>query len=715
MSKRKADEKYSIDFDEFNEKYHHSKSQVDTKLGSKRTNAIELHTTAARLLDVKSLLVDATSTLANPNASKTSTKAAIKIINKSILPTLDIAASTSRVAANVVSPIARSEYVHKRVEADNKRELHSTSPLLRVIAFVGSNHSPVTTKSKPPHKKSQPGRQVKGNKLPISISAPVPKNGKEYGVGEFIKLTLKYRKGTAARSAFLNQVLAKKFVKKDMSTLHRVLRHNERKQHFYAIDAPWNDNGRPPLLTNAEVKIAVQSILSSGGEKEMLDTVNEILLEKERKNGGLPESSKRYNPQTLKNYFAYMADQAGITITDLSVPKSPNRWIRERSIIGAMAFAVTTAMAHSFVVPIEDPTYRAKINKIPIQDRLLYDMVSDVYGNKPIQFAPANLIVNADETTKFITQGTQPSNSRTIGLVSQAAYCGRDSFAICHREDSKQNNGLRIKRMLITNMCGDVAPPVLTVKVSRHEMPHRDILPVRIQGLCRGGGGLYGSTGFGYLLFVVKQEAADKAKNEWIQNNALLPFIQDSRTHYGESDFPQANTAKYWSDSDPPNVEYLTSKDGLRMLDANDITAMKHGAARTAGEQANDNMRTFVIEKEDNRNTTMEDVPSNSYLLKARIQSTLDDFDKRGILTLKKKGVVVDFAAKFPDTLVKSTTRRTVVGGYVRVGHADSTLGMLPVLQAMLGTCRRPPTPIELELCVKYFKYLLGWSLHNGM
>ena len=65
-------------------------------------------------------------------------------------------------------------------------------------------------------------------------------------------------------------------------------------------------------------------IMGSGGENDILDEVNNVLLDKESKNGGMPESGKRYDIKTLKNCFAYIAHQAGVAITDLSMPKSPN-------------------------------------------------------------------------------------------------------------------------------------------------------------------------------------------------------------------------------------------------------------------------------------------------------------------------------------------------------------------------------------------------------
>ena len=56
----------------------YTNSQVDTKkLGTERSSAMELHDTAARLYDVKSLLVDAISVISVPDASKIQAKAAI--------------------------------------------------------------------------------------------------------------------------------------------------------------------------------------------------------------------------------------------------------------------------------------------------------------------------------------------------------------------------------------------------------------------------------------------------------------------------------------------------------------------------------------------------------------------------------------------------------------------------------------------------------------
>ena len=267
MSKRKADSEL-IERDKFLQKYYGFNSQVETKLGAKRNNTMDLHESAARLCDVKALLVDAVSTLSDPNRSKTKINAAVSVIKKTILPYLDVAAKNSRDIANVVSPIAGAGYVHDREMAETRRELVHTSPLTRVNEYISSKISPTSTK--PPSKKNQPHRNAKAKKIPTNIVVPDPKNGTEYGVGEFIQYAIKYRKGTCLRSKFLEQVLIKKYVKKDLYTLYCKLRAYEGEVRIFVFGSKWNDVGKPALLSKAEVKEAAQRIMSSGGEKEML-------------------------------------------------------------------------------------------------------------------------------------------------------------------------------------------------------------------------------------------------------------------------------------------------------------------------------------------------------------------------------------------------------------------------------------------------------------
>ena len=174
------------------------------------------------------------------------------------------------------------------------------------------------------------------------------------------------------------------------------------------MNAPWNNVGRKPLLNDAEVDAAAIVFKNAGGEKSMKKQVNAILVEKERRNGFLPESNKQYNLTTLSNYMALLATRAGITTTDKSIPKTDSRFTAERSLIGSESLAVVVAMTHFYVTAEESVEHRQMISELPEQDKLFYLMMCALHGNKPVRVRPSKYIFNADDTTDFICEGKQP-------------------------------------------------------------------------------------------------------------------------------------------------------------------------------------------------------------------------------------------------------------------------------------------------------------------
>lgn len=230
----------------------------------------------------------------------------------------------------------------------------------------------------------------------------------------------------------------------------------------------------------------------------MEDMINDLLLAKEHKRGGLPESNKRYDPSTISNYLALFAQQEGITVTDDSVPKTKNRWVQEQSWIGSTQYSLVVASTHCYPVMSEDPEWRKELDDIPEDDKLLYRIMSDFHGGRPIRFTPPHNVMNIDETTLFICKGVQPDNEKKIGLVSKAALHTKDKLSICHAEDSNKMNGMRVKRALVTNGVGDTAEPVIITSLSEYEMPQDEMIPMAFQGLCIGGGGVNGSMSFGH-------------------------------------------------------------------------------------------------------------------------------------------------------------------------------------------------------------------------
>ena len=80
--------------------------------------AQSLFEVSARLANGKQLLSDALSTITNEHATTKMTNIAIRIIQKLVLPLMDIASDVSRMSANVVGLIAGGNYAHRREDRE---------------------------------------------------------------------------------------------------------------------------------------------------------------------------------------------------------------------------------------------------------------------------------------------------------------------------------------------------------------------------------------------------------------------------------------------------------------------------------------------------------------------------------------------------------------------------------------------------------------------
>jgi hypothetical protein len=94
---------------------------------------------SARLANGKELFSDALRTITNNYATTKMTNIAIRIIQKSVPPLMDIASDVSWTSANVVGPIAGGNYAHRREEVKRKKMIKSTKVLQKtglVIVMV---------------------------------------------------------------------------------------------------------------------------------------------------------------------------------------------------------------------------------------------------------------------------------------------------------------------------------------------------------------------------------------------------------------------------------------------------------------------------------------------------------------------------------------------------------------------------------------------------
>jgi hypothetical protein len=181
---------------------------------------------AARLADGKDLLNDALTTITDKNATTKMTNIAIKVIKKSVLPLMDIASVQSRKTANLVGPIAGGNYAHMREEASRKKKIKlskiiENTGLVMVNEFV-KGHSP-------PDKRVQLKRKVTTTEDSLH-PPPLPANGVEYGMGEFLGIIQTYKRHSKRRGAMLTKMLSPEYsyVKRSRRTVYCIIAEHEK-------------------------------------------------------------------------------------------------------------------------------------------------------------------------------------------------------------------------------------------------------------------------------------------------------------------------------------------------------------------------------------------------------------------------------------------------------------------------------------------------------
>ena len=689
----------------------------------------DLHQVSLRLKDSIDLLQEHAANLST-DASKTSKLNSQKVLNRTVVPFLQVASTICNSAANIVSPIASGGYVHRREEVRRKKELCSAngkkpSNIALVNDFVARQVSPTNIAETPSqHATITPRKSTRKRKAPALPKRdvpdpPVPANGSEYGVGEFLHVISRYRKGTWPRGKLMKKIFdEKKYVKRHRSAAYRHMAASERGK-VYAFNAPWPENGREAIMNETRLEECAKEIRENPGEKLMEKNIQQMLFDSMKQKGYAPDPDMKFNSQTVRNYYAMLANRAGLSLVDKSIEKTSNRWTVEHSIIGTMDLIVVIAMTHFYVVEYDDPEWHQYLKTIPKETRLLYDLVCLFYGNKPVRPRPGHLIFNQDCTTDFICRGTQPDKNSKLGLVATSSLHASGHLSIYHQEDSNKMNGTRCKRHLIINGMGDVAPAVFSFAgLSEWEMQQDAFIVMRIEGLCVRGYGAHRSTGVGWVLFMRKGEGAEKKRFEWIREHILFPFIDWCRKKYDNFDkslgvpLSEDLRAISWVDGDNSQINTIISEEGIASYAKNLVTVNKHNAGGSGKEQACDKCDVFPVSKQLNKKMTVVHIPSARHLLKGNIEEAFSNESHR--LRPKKKPEMVDYLAKQPKILTQSCVQEKAQKGFIVTGMLDSKTQRMPVLHRLVSTCRRIPTDDEMDLVAKSVAPLMHYSYGNG-
>ncbi len=153
---------------------------------------------------------------------------------------------------------------------------------------------------------------------------------------------------------------------------------------MFDFDETWCDNGRPPLMKDNDVDMFAEMVHSNPGKKNMQEYVKDMLIKSATKKGCLCASDTMFNPTTINNYMALVANKGGICFTKNSISKVNARWTAEHSLIGTMALVIVVACMHFYVVANENTKCCQFISTLPEDSKLLYNMVSNFHGGKPV-------------------------------------------------------------------------------------------------------------------------------------------------------------------------------------------------------------------------------------------------------------------------------------------------------------------------------------------
>jgi len=317
-----------------------------TKESHKYKSTQDLHQIGSRLCDTHDLLEETREMLKDGSTSKKKRKEIDKVIDKSIMPMIAIAADAIHMAANITSPIGASKYTHNREEARKKRALSKAQPDKKVKLAMLDNFVQDHASQKPNAKaisKPAAGRRSLPNrkKLPTN-PPPVPANGETYGMGEFLQHYFARKTGSergkfvrSVNEAIIPKTNAKNphhYVRVARSTIFRTINAHKAGTVF-GFDEDWNNVGRRPLLKDKELKKSAAMIKTDPTKKEMRDAVNKILVENLKKRGGAPAVGMEYSSQTVNNYLGEFASVSGVSLANKTVDNTNARHTAERSLI----------------------------------------------------------------------------------------------------------------------------------------------------------------------------------------------------------------------------------------------------------------------------------------------------------------------------------------------------------------------------------------------
>ena len=119
------------------------------------------------------------------------------------------------------------------------------------------------------------------------------------------------------------------------------------------------------------------------------------------------------------NYSSLIASQTGIGITNTTIQKNCGRYTSENSLISAMALFFVIALTHFVPVLKLDSHVYHELKDAPDGVRFLFDLVSKLHNNAPIEIEYPELLLSTDDTLQYIFGGKGETNEAFVLVLSK--------------------------------------------------------------------------------------------------------------------------------------------------------------------------------------------------------------------------------------------------------------------------------------------------------
>ena len=207
--------------------------------------------------------------------------------------------------------------------------------------------------------------------------------------------------------------------------------------------------GRPRILEETAISSIVQQLSSDVGRTYGQKEVNNLIMVQQNQMlndaGHIPlNSDHQLKPTTLRNYTAELAMTSELSLTQSSIAKTNTRFAAEHSIRGAISNVMLIANTHFIEMDEEDVDVRRELKEVPLETRMLYDLITDSQNGVPVVPIKPELITLTDDSTVFIFCGStnKPDEFR---LVTKKSCLNKGTNSVYNVDKSDYMNGMRVK------------------------------------------------------------------------------------------------------------------------------------------------------------------------------------------------------------------------------------------------------------------------------